>query len=86
MSVALLFKPFLELWYSIEILGLLRFRSLHDGSNEYSKETGNFQKRGPKEVNEVDEKTFDVGSVIILLFFYFFLFFDVSFTSSAHIE
>jgi hypothetical protein len=39
---------------------------LHNGGNKLHEERWNLEKRGPEGMNEVDQKPFDVGPIMIL--------------------
>ena len=62
----IVFHPLLELGNGEEIDRLLPMTHSDDGSNELNEEIGELEKRRVEVVEEVDDKSLDVRSIMIL--------------------
>ena len=66
MPVVSVVFPFLELGQGVETLGLTALADFDDGSDELLQEW-ELQQTGPVVVDEVDDETLDVGTVLVLI-------------------
>ncbi len=58
--------PFLVLRHGVERELLLSLPDFNDGCDEFDQESGNFEKRRVEVVEEIDDETFDMRSIMIL--------------------
>jgi hypothetical protein len=66
MRVRRIFEPLLILRDREEINTLLAFGNSHDGSYELDQEIRNLEQRRVKVIQEINEKSFDVRTIVIL--------------------